>query len=178
MVETTITTGKLIAGIIIAILASSAVSIGVSTQLMTGSQGPEGPAGATGPTGATGPQGPEGPAGATGPTGATGPQGPEGPAGNYSMPLDIIAAGFVMDDGTVTTNYSIASVTWNGASNRYEIDITSVSYFFSDYITIVTTSDTYSARTSSVSGNLLVYLFDVDGSPVQGHFQFVTYKVS
>jgi len=160
MVETTITTGKLIAGIIIAILASSAVSIGVSTQLMTGSQGPEGPAGATGPTG------------------ATGPQGPEGPAGNYSMPLDIIAAGFVMDDGTVTTNYSIASVTWNGASNRYEIDITSVSYFFSDYITIVTTSDTYSARTSSVSGNLLVYLFDVDGSPVQGHFQFVTYKVS
>jgi hypothetical protein len=95
-----LTMGKLIAGIIIAIIASSTVAAGVSTMLIAGPQGPEGPKGDTGPqgeqgiqglTGDTGPAGPAGATGATGPqgekgdkgdTGAIGATGPEGPPGN------------------------------------------------------------------------------------------------
>ncbi len=56
-----ITTGKFIAGIVIAILVSSAVSAAISTQLLV--TGPQGPQGETGATGATGPEGPPGPRG-------------------------------------------------------------------------------------------------------------------
>ena len=52
-----------VAGIIIAILASSLISIVIATQFVVGEQGPEGPQGATGPVGATGATGPEGPPG-------------------------------------------------------------------------------------------------------------------
>ena len=105
MAAVSMTMGKLIAGIIIAILAASAISVGASTMLAAGPQGPEGSqgdtgtqgpqgetgeagesgaqgaTGATGPQGSTGPTGSQGPTGATGATGATGPQGPEGPQG-------------------------------------------------------------------------------------------------
>lgn len=60
MSQGSITTGKFVAGIIIAILAASAISIGVSTILITG---PPGPQGETGPQGPQGEQGPEGPPG-------------------------------------------------------------------------------------------------------------------
>jgi hypothetical protein len=95
MAAATITTGKLIAGIIIAILVSSAVSIVVSTQLIPGREGPQGltgatgatgAAGAAGATGATGPAGPAGAAGAAGATGATGATGPQGPIGPQGLP--------------------------------------------------------------------------------------------
>ncbi|MFB0514424.1 MAG: hypothetical protein ACETVQ_02490 [Candidatus Bathyarchaeia archaeon] len=56
-----ITMGKFIAGLVIAILVSSAVSAAISTQLLVA--GPEGPQGETGATGATGPEGPPGPQG-------------------------------------------------------------------------------------------------------------------
>ena len=52
-----ITLGKFIAGIVIAIVAASALSVGVSTMLITGPQGE------TGPRGLQGDQGPEGPPG-------------------------------------------------------------------------------------------------------------------
>ncbi len=95
-----ITTGKFIAGIVIAILISSAISIGIATQLMTGTQGSIGPQGEKGETGiqgltgpagsagATGATGATGPAGATGATGATGTQGPPGPKGPYLPDFD------------------------------------------------------------------------------------------
>ena len=87
MTAVSISMGKLIAGIAIAILAASAISVGVSTMLMAGPQGPEGPqgpqevtdeAGATGPAGSTGATSETG---ATGPARATGATGPAGPAG-------------------------------------------------------------------------------------------------
>jgi hypothetical protein len=91
----------LIAGIIIAILASSAISVGASTMLatgpkgdtgpqgeqgiqgLTGDTGPQGPIGPQGPQGIQGEQGPEGAKGDTGETGDTGPQGPPGNATRY-----------------------------------------------------------------------------------------------
>jgi hypothetical protein len=130
MAAVSLSMGKLIAGIVIAILASSAISVGVSTQLITGPEGPQGlqgntgpqgpqgeqgetgPQGATGPTGptgdtgATGPQGPKGDTGDTGPTGATGPQGIQGPQGEPGIgfeltgSISVSAAAFVASDNT------------------------------------------------------------------------------
>jgi hypothetical protein len=91
MAAVSISMGKFIAGIVIAILVSSAISIGVSTMLIAGPQGPEGPQGPQGETGATGPRGatgPAGPTGATGETGATGLQGPQGEQGPHTPDFD------------------------------------------------------------------------------------------
>ena len=57
MAAVSITMGKFIAGIVIAILASSAISVGVSTMLITGPQGPEGPQDEQGETGPQGERG-------------------------------------------------------------------------------------------------------------------------
>jgi hypothetical protein len=87
MEKATLTTGKFVAGLVIAILVSSVISIGVSTMLMAGpqgaqgEQGPQGPEGPEGPQGEQGPTGPEGPAGAAGPAGPAGAAGAEGPQG-------------------------------------------------------------------------------------------------
>jgi hypothetical protein len=81
MATTSFATGKFIAGIVIAILAASSISIVASTILTTGPRGPEGPQGLRGETGETGATGPAGSTGPAGPTGATGPEGPQGPQG-------------------------------------------------------------------------------------------------
>ena len=78
MAAVSLTMGKLIAGIVNAILASSAISVGASMMLAVGPTGPEGPQGETGPQGPkgdTGATGPQGPAGATGPQGEKGDKG-------------------------------------------------------------------------------------------------------
>jgi hypothetical protein len=85
MAAVSITMGKLITVIVIAILAASAISIGVSTMLAAGPEGPEGPQGDTGPQGPKGEIGDTGPAGATGATGATGAMGPQGPQGEQGF---------------------------------------------------------------------------------------------
>ncbi|MCW4054158.1 MAG: collagen-like protein [Candidatus Bathyarchaeota archaeon] len=82
MAAVSFATGKIIAGILIAIVVSSAIAVGASTMLAVGPQGPEGPQGDTGPQGPEGPQGEQGETGATGPRGATGPAGPQGPKGD------------------------------------------------------------------------------------------------
>ncbi len=91
MAEISLTTGKLIVVIVIAVLVTSAVSVGGSTMLLTGPQGPTGATGAQGPqgpkgdTGDTGPQGEQGIQGQVGPTGATGAQGPKGDKGETGL---------------------------------------------------------------------------------------------
>lgn len=77
-----------VAGILIAILASTVVSVAISSQLSVGPQGPDGiqgPKGDTGnqgPKGDTGNTGPKGDTGATGLQGLTGTQGPKGDTGD------------------------------------------------------------------------------------------------
>ena len=91
MATVSLTMSKLIALLVIAILASSAISVGVSTMLITGPQGLQGEKGETGPqgpqgdTGDTGPQGPAGATGATGATGSTGATGETGPQGEQGI---------------------------------------------------------------------------------------------
>ena len=78
MMSTSVTQGKFIAGIIIAVLLASVISIGASTMLITGQPGPQGETGSQGPKGDTGDTGPIGPEGTPGDTGPTGPQGLQG----------------------------------------------------------------------------------------------------
>ena len=127
--------------------------------------------GAAGATGATGPTGPAGAAGATGPQG---PMGPEGPAGSFSnVQADfqfvtygasgtVLAAGYVGSSGSVPTGYQITSCSWSATYSRYEIAITGVSYYYSDYVSVVTVSGSNAgsfATTASVNGKLLVYIW-------------------
>src|SRR4030043_2055593 len=79
MEKTALTKGAFVAGLIIAILVASAISVGVSTQLAVGPQGPKGDKGDAGPQGAAGAAGATGTTGATGATGPAGPQGAQGP---------------------------------------------------------------------------------------------------
>ena len=84
MAAVSLTIGKLVALVVIAILASSTIAVGTSTMLAVGPQGPEGPKGdigLQGPKGDSGETGPQGPAGTTGATGATGARGAAGPQG-------------------------------------------------------------------------------------------------
>jgi hypothetical protein len=89
MATFSMTTGKLIAVIVIAILVSSAISVGASTMLAVGPQGPQGEQGEQGETGATGPSGEDGADGADGrdgDDGATGPKGDKGDTGDTGPP--------------------------------------------------------------------------------------------
>lgn len=130
MAAVSITMGKLIAGIVIAILAASAVSVGVSMLIpgpqgpegpegpkgTTGAQGPQGETGDTGPAGATGPAGPTGSTGATGAPGATGPQGERGfgmpQQGNISVPFSAFVANY---NANATYNYEYGLRNYNTA---------------------------------------------------------------
>ncbi len=82
MAAVTLSMSKLIAVVVVAILASSAIAVGASTMLAVGPQGPQGEQGDTGPQGPKGDTGTTGPAGATGATGATGAKGDKGDTGD------------------------------------------------------------------------------------------------
>ncbi len=96
-----------LAGLIIAILASSALSTTVATQLATGPQGPKGDKGDPGPQGLTGSQGPLGPQGEQGEQGEQGPQGPQGEPGLGVEPGFLVAPAY--DSGWIN-NWT----DWNG----------------------------------------------------------------
>jgi hypothetical protein len=127
---------KLIAGILVAIVASSAIAVGASMVLSVGPEGPEGPQGDTGPQGsqgetgetglqgATGPAGPIGPIGATGATGATGPQGPQGERGfgvpqqgNISVPFSAFVP--PSSDDSVGYSYLTGLTNAHGTTLQY-----------------------------------------------------------
>jgi hypothetical protein len=85
-----------VTGLIIAIVASSSLSMALSSQLSFGPKGDKGDTGATGSTGATGPAGP------TGATGATGPQGPQGLQGPQGEPNPLTASALALLQDTIT----------------------------------------------------------------------------
>jgi len=121
-----------LAGIIVAILVASAVSVVVSSQLIEGSQGPiglqgpKGDTGDTGPTGATGSAGASGSSGAAGAAGATGPTGPTGPAGkDGSTTRYVIECSFdVTQDGDLIKTGGDAEDYWGAYTVHYKkIDV-------------------------------------------------------
>lgn len=89
-----------------------------------------------------------------------------------------LAYGSVSSAGTATSGSGNFTVTWEAAQNRYRISITGENYLFSNYATVVTpvSSTIHRVRSSSVGGDLLVYLHNSSGTLSQGIFQFVTFK--
>ena len=93
MQKAALTKGTFVVGLVIAILVSSAISAGISTQFTMGTQGLKGDMGDTGPQGLQGSQGETGPRGAAGDTGETGTQGATGATGPSGPPGPQGAAG-------------------------------------------------------------------------------------
>jgi hypothetical protein len=178
--------GKLIVGIVIAILVASVISIGASTILAVGPQGPEGPQGPKGDTGAQGPKGntgntgPEGPAGTTGPagpqgvkgdTGATGPQGIGFQRINY---VSVPAAAFAPQFSNISMmNVKIDTQLYNyGSDFAYftapvylpqGVTIKNVTWYF------------YDGGTSQISLNLGRYNQTIGGVP---SYQSITFHLT
>lgn len=93
--------------------------------------------------------------------------------------LQPIAFGFIDLNGSIES--STASVTnsiWNSSLSRYEITISGESYYYTDYVTVVTPEGgtPVIATTASVSGKLIIFLYNTSGGKVQANFQFVTFK--
>jgi hypothetical protein len=91
-----------------------------------------------------------------------------------------IAYACVYPDGTIFSGTpNVVSALWNAVYKWYEITITG-EYYSIYHISIVTASPPTGvaafACVGSVSGNLLVTIYDITGKPMQCQFQFVTYK--
>jgi regulation of enolase protein 1 (concanavalin A-like superfamily) len=113
-----VTRTQFLAGIIIVVLAVSALSVVVSLGFIAGTQGPKGDTGDAGATGApgeagaTGAQGPKGDVGATGSTGIQGSQGAVGPQGPYLPDYDSGWVNITDKTGQYTTlTHNLASTT-------------------------------------------------------------------
>ncbi len=80
----------------------------------------------------------------------------------YKPGSGVIAYGMIQDDGTIKSGTGNFSCAWNATSDRYEITITGESYLCWDYATVVTpmASAPYIPVTNSISGKLIVYIFD------------------
>ena len=138
-----------------------------------GIQGIQGEKGDQGDPGPQGIQGEKGDQGDPGPQGEQGLVGPEGPPGEFSKQQGYfqfvtyeagvrVASAFVSSSGSVTSNYNVASCSWDSGLSRYEITITGENYFWTNYATVVTVADSSEgmfATTGSVSGMLLVYIW-------------------
>jgi len=93
-----------------------------------------------------------------------------------------IAYGSVRFDGVLGVgSYNVDSVSWNNSLDRYEIDLNGV-YYSIDDVTVATVSGSSSscpggasARQSSVSGLLLIYVVNQSGVEIQCSFRFVSY---
>lgn len=84
--------------------------------------------------------------------------------------------------GTINSTGAILSGTGNftvskTSTGRYEVSINNESYHYTSYTTQATIiSNAGIVSTSSVSGDLLVYTYDVSGTLTDRIFQFVVYK--
>jgi hypothetical protein len=90
-----------------------------------------------------------------------------------------IAYATVSSTGTVHSGTPNVSATWEAASTRYRITISGHSYFSNLYTTVVTVvaaGAPFIATVSNEGGDLLVRVWNLSGSSVQGTFQFVTYR--
>jgi hypothetical protein len=105
-------------------------------------------------------------------------------ANDHSHGLLPVAYGSIRYDGVITTrSVNVESCVWNSTYDRYEITIKNDFYYSIDDIAVVTISGSHSscpagtvARQSSVSGKLLVYMVQADGTNRQCSFRFVAYQ--
>ena len=97
--------------------------------------------------------------------------------GSYDLATPI-AYGYISSAGAVSSGTPNFSCIWNASTQVYEIEIDDESYFFNDYVTVVTVNGSnVQARVSSAGGRMLVYLERIsDQTRTTGNFQFVTFK--
>jgi hypothetical protein len=94
-----------------------------------------------------------------------------------------IAYGSIQADGTITSGSGNFTCTYSGTFTNYEIAITGESYSNIGYTTVITpvnsgspVARTSTARETSTSGHLLVYIWNLSGNRVQSDFSFIVYK--
>ena len=94
-----------------------------------------------------------------------------------------IAYGSIQADGTIVSGSGNFTCTYSGSFTNYEIAITGESYSNNGYTTVITpvnsgtpVARTSTARETSTSGHLLVYIWNLSGSRVQNDFSFIVYK--
>ena len=89
-----------------------------------------------------------------------------------------IAKGWINEDGSIENAVNVDSAEWNSGEERYRIKITDETYWFDEYVTVVTPLSTEAPRSriTSNAGDLIVEFIDA-GENVQTGFQFVTYEL-
>ncbi|MBU1170608.1 MAG: hypothetical protein KKD44_13690 [Proteobacteria bacterium] len=73
---------------------------------------------------------------------------------------------------------NVNDVVWNATYSRYEIDVEGLSVSPNSFVAFANPfmSEPVFINVSSVSGNLLVYIYDLDGNPIQGSFHWIVYN--
>lgn len=81
-------------------------------------------------------------------------------------------------DGEATSGVNVTSATWNASLGRWEVELTGISYFYNDYITLVTLASSRAGMvmTDSVGGDLLIYTYDETGASEQRDVAFTVYQ--
>lgn len=90
-----------------------------------------------------------------------------------------VAYGTVNSNATISAGSGNFTVTYNSSNNWYEITITGESYHYTSHTTvanIVGGTVPRFATTSSVSGRLIVSIFDLSGNNQQNMFNFVVFR--
>jgi hypothetical protein len=94
----------------------------------------------------------------------------------------VVAMGVVSSTGSIGEELNVDSVTWNSGQEWWEITLDGINYVYSNYVTVVSglfrTGVSGYADTGSVSGKLLVEIFDADGTPIKEGFSFVVFDVN
>jgi hypothetical protein len=89
-----------------------------------------------------------------------------------------IAYGVVTSAGAVSDGSGNWTVSWNATTMWYVITITGENYFYLNDTTVVTPAagTPLIATTNSASGTLLVELYNLSGTRVQGNFSFAVFR--
>jgi hypothetical protein len=91
-----------------------------------------------------------------------------------------IAYACINSDGSVASGTPNVSCSWNATNSNYEITIAGETYYYLDYVTVVTVTDSNPPRiatTGSLGGKLIVHINNVSTvTELQAPFHFITYK--
>jgi hypothetical protein len=96
--------------------------------------------------------------------------------GSTTAGLVPIAFAFISASGTKASGTSNVTSSWDAGNTRYTISISGESYYFANYVTVVTPITDVKCMTNSAGNQLLIYMRNASGTAVQSDFQFVTFK--
>lgn len=91
-----------------------------------------------------------------------------------------VVMGNIKDDATINSGTGNFSVTWDSSYSRYAIELDDYSFNFrGDYVVMVSpaTSDNVTYGIGSVSGDILVTLYDSNGNKIDEDFYFTLYRL-